>query len=82
MPIYEFKCLDCNSCVELLIMNSDETVEMKCQQCNSTEMERIMSRASFAVRGGGCASNANQFGSQTRTCSAGSCTTYNLPGPD
>ncbi|MBA3029837.1 MAG: zinc ribbon domain-containing protein, partial [Desulfobacteraceae bacterium] len=30
MPIYEFKCLKCNDCFEILIMGRDETVETKC----------------------------------------------------
>ncbi len=82
MPIYEFRCMTCNACMELLVMGSDENVEMQCRECKGHELERIMSRTTHNIRGGGCSSGENQFGSQTRSCSSGSCTTYNLPGPD
>jgi putative FmdB family regulatory protein len=79
MPIYEFKCLNCQECIELLIVNRQETVEMKCPKCSSPDLERILSCSSYTMRGG---SNPNQgVGTKTRTCSGGSCTTYDIPGP-
>ena len=78
MPIYEFRCLKCNHCLEILVMNKDEQVEMKCSQCGSSELERIMSSTNYAMGGGGAAKDAAS--TQTRTCSSGSCTTWNLPG--
>jgi putative FmdB family regulatory protein len=78
MPIYEFRCMKCNACFELLMMNRDETVETRCPECQSEEFERIMSASRYSVSGGGEASEAV---SRTRNCPGGSCTTYDLPGP-
>ena len=78
MPIYEFRCLQCNDCFELLIMKTDETVETKCPHCGSEEFERIMSTTNHSIGAG-----SDRLGptSQTRTCATGSCTTYDIPGP-
>lgn len=77
MPIYEFKCLKCENFIELLLMKADEEVELKCPECNSRELERVLSSTNYAMGGPG----KNQgVSSQTKTCSGGSCTTWNLPG--
>ena len=78
MPIYEFRCMKCNDCFELLIMGSDDTVETKCPHCGSEEFEKIMSTTNHSV---GAGSDSPGPSSQTRTCSGGSCTTYDIPGP-
>ena len=79
MPIYEFKCLKCDEYIELLIMGpNDDHVEMKCSKCGSRDLERILSTTSHSIAAGSEAKS--QAGTQTRTCSGGSCTTWNLPG--
>ena len=79
MPIYEFKCLKCNEYIEILVMGAnDEKVEMKCTKCGSQDLERILSTTSYAMAGGGAAKS--EAAAQTRTCSGGTCTTWNLPG--
>lgn len=78
MPIYEFKCLKCNACFELLVMNRDQTVRTQCPECQSEDFERIMSTSSYAVSGGAGSVGPSR---QTRNCPGGSCTTYDLPGP-
>ncbi len=78
MPIYEFRCLRCNECFELLVMNIQDTVEMCCPACHSEEFERVMSATAHHVAGG---SNSTGISSRTRNCSSGSCTTYDIPGP-
>lgn len=79
MPIYEFKCLKCNDCFEILFTSTQEEVELKCSKCSSLEVERVLSShsavSSTKSSAGGVAS------SQTRSCSSGSCTTYDIPGP-
>jgi putative FmdB family regulatory protein len=79
MPIYEFKCLKCQEYIEILVMGTnDAQVEMKCSKCGSPELERILSAASFNLAlGAGAKTNA---ATQTRSCSSGSCTTWNLSG--
>ena len=79
MPIFEFKCTKCEDLFEILVMKKDEDVEMKCPKCGSEEFERVMSSANYAV-GGGSGAKAG-VSSQTRQCSSGSCTTYDIPGP-
>lgn len=79
MPIYEFKCLKCQEYIEILVMGSDDKdVEMKCTKCGGEELERILSSTNFntAPAGGSKA----QVPSRTRSCSNGSCTTWELPG--
>ena len=77
MPIYEFKCLECENIVEMLLINVNETMEMKCSKCNSKNLERVMSTTNYSVgaSGGNISPKA-----QTRNCSSGSCTTIDLPG--
>jgi putative FmdB family regulatory protein len=77
MPIYEFRCINCNECFEFLVMKSDETVEMKCPHCSSEEFERIMSTSCHSMGSGGGAPGPTVT---NRTCSSGSCSTYELPG--
>ena len=82
MPIYEFKCMDCNEYVELLVMNKQDEVELVCAKCGSENLERILSSTNHTVTGGGHSRPADSGASaQTRTCSSGSCTTYTIPGP-
>lgn len=79
MPIFEFKCMDCEAYVEILVMNKQDEVEMACSKCGSGNLERILSTTSHTVSGGSSAETSAS--SQTRTCSSGSCTTYTIPGP-
>ena len=79
MPIYEFKCLKCEEFIELLLMNKDDEIELQCPSCKSEDLERVLSATSYSMGNG---SQAKQgVTSQTKTCSAGSCTTYDIPGP-
>ena len=79
MPIYEFKCLKCNQFFELLVMTQKEALSMRCPHCQSEDFERMLSVASHVSVGG--TGGAKGVETQTRTCSSGSCTTYNIPGP-
>ncbi len=79
MPIYEFKCLKCEEYIEILVLgNSDDQVEMKCKKCGSEDLERILSTNSYSMAAGG--GNKSAVSTENRTCSGGSCTTWNLPG--
>ena len=78
MPIFEFKCLKCEEYIEILVMGSnDDQVEMKCTKCGCEDLERILSTTSHSIANG---SSGPQASAQTRTCSGGSCTTWDLPG--
>ena len=79
MPIYEFKCLKCQEYFELLVMSQDEELELRCPKCGSEDFERIISTTSHVMgSGSGSSQKANV---KTRTCSTGTCTTYDIPGP-
>jgi len=79
MPIYEFRCLNCQDLFEILVMATDAEMEMRCPKCSGEQIERVLSSAGYQMRSGGGASVAS---TQSRTCSSGSCTTWNLPGSD
>ncbi|MBR9982084.1 MAG: zinc ribbon domain-containing protein [Desulfatitalea sp.] len=80
MPIYEFKCLQCDEYMEILVMGGqDDQKIMKCEKCGGESLERILSSTNFSVAGGGGRA-ADAPAIESRACSSGSCTTWNLPG--
>ena len=79
MPIYEFKCLKCQEYFELLVMSQDEELELRCPKCGSEDFERIISTTSYVMGSGSGSSQKTSV--KTRTCSTGTCTTYDIPGP-
>lgn len=79
MPLYEFRCLNCQELFELLVMGESDQAEMKCPHCDSSNFEKVMSTASYSMSGGRGPGTAARV--QSRTCSGGSCTTYDIPGP-
>ena len=84
MPLYEFKCLKCDDFFELLVLGSDEEKLMRCPKCKSADFERVLSTTNYSVTGGTVSASGDSKGTsaQTRTCSSGSCTTYDIPGPN
>ncbi|MDJ0667170.1 MAG: zinc ribbon domain-containing protein [Desulfobacterales bacterium] len=78
MPIYEFRCLKCQELFEFLAVRRDDTMETKCPHCGAEDFERVMSSSNFAMGAGNSGSGPQK---QTRTCSGGNCTTYEIPGP-
>lgn len=79
MPIYEFRCLKCNDCFEVLVTRSDEEVDMACPKCQSEDFERVMSCTNFQMGAGG-ASGGVGVKTENRECSSGSCTTWEVGG--
>jgi len=77
MPIYEFRCTNCGRIREFLIISSNDTVEIRCDECGSEQMERVVSRTSHFVK----PSSGEGPSVTTRSCSPGSsCATLTLPG--
>jgi putative FmdB family regulatory protein len=79
MPIFEFKCSDCEEFSEFLFMKSGEEQEMKCPKCGSFALERVVSVTNFSMSGSGSGNKA-KVSKQERNCSSGSCSTYTIPG--
>lgn len=79
MPIFEFKCSDCDEFFEILFMSGDSEKEIKCPKCESFAVARVVSATNFAM-GSSSAGKNQPLEKQTRQCSSGSCTTYTVPG--
>jgi len=79
MPIYEFKCLKCNDIFELLLINKSQSLKLQCPTCHSEDLERILSTTGYTI-GSGSGTRTGAI-SQERTCTGGSCATYDIPGP-
>ena len=44
MPIYEYRCLACRRVSEFLILNLSSPFTPVCPRCDSSELERVLSR--------------------------------------
>jgi putative FmdB family regulatory protein len=53
MPLYEYRCQKCGKSFEKLCRMQDADLDLKCPECQSDEVERLLSR--FAA--GGCTSS-------------------------
>jgi len=77
MPIYEFRCLQCGKVFELLKMKKeDESLKMKCPKCSSPDVERVLSTINV-----GTSARGSKAKSTVKSCSSGSCSTIEVPGP-
>ncbi len=79
MPIYEFICQRCRNNFELLAIKKDDTVEIKCPNCGSENIERVMSKINISLSISNSTKN-NQPTVENRTCPSGTCSTITLPG--
>ena len=62
MPIFEYKCGQCNSKFEILHKSSVNQEEVSCPNCNSKENKKLLS--SFSAAG---------FSSSSSGCESGNC---------
>ncbi len=76
MPIYEFRCQACDHVFDLLILGRGE-VELKCPECQSWEIVKLMSPSSHTI---GAATRPKKAGLTSRACGSNSCTTIDVPG--
>ncbi len=77
MPIYEFRCLNCGHIFELLKLKKEtEKVKMKCPKCSSKEVERVLSTINI-----GRSSSGKKTKQMIKSCSSGTCATFEVPGP-
>ena len=54
MPIYEYKCSDCKKIFEERQRITDDNLD-ECKFCKSSNIEKIISKSSFRLKGGGWA---------------------------
>jgi len=81
MPIYEFRCAKCGHIQEFLTTSTTEQLELKCQECQGDELERVLSQVSYAMGSSGSSQGSSCPSATTRNCAPGkSCTTIQLPG--
>lgn len=77
MPIYEFVCQDCRHNIEILAIKKDDTVELKCPECGSESLERVLSTVSINTDG---VQRDQSPVIENKTCSSGNCSSITLPG--
>ncbi len=44
MPIYEYRCQDCQRISDFILLSRDEVFTPVCKRCGSPAMERVLSR--------------------------------------
>ncbi len=79
MPIYEFRCLECNELFEILFTSALDKAEMVCAKCGAKTIERVLSSTNYSMGGSSSASKSGAT-STTKTCGSDSCTTLEIPG--
>jgi putative FmdB family regulatory protein len=52
MPVYEFECVECGAEFETLMRKLPETMELKCPECGSGQLEQKLSRFASVAKGG------------------------------
>ncbi len=62
MPIYEYKCNDCNAAFELLTTTTAEDKKVQCSKCNSENVTKLISAGSSLSGGGGSLNSAGCSG--------------------
>lgn len=79
MPIYEFKCLDCNETFEKLFLKSDEEIDLSCPECTSKSFVRVVSGSNYAM---GAGPGGNKSTMSTKSCGpSNKCMSFDIPDP-
>lgn len=69
MPIFEYKCADCEAVFEIMTLSSGRSKSV-CPQCGSKKMSKLLSSfATYSASGGGA-----------KPCDMGSCDMPQGPG--
>ena len=67
--------------IDILVNNAGIQWREPAEKVKQEDFERVMSTTNFSVPGGGPPGENKGPSVQTRNCSSGSCTTYEVPGP-
>lgn len=78
MPLYDYKCAECETVFEELVRSSSEESELRCPKCGSAAVKRqissfAMGTSSSAERGASSSSISGCSGGSCRSCSSRSC---------
>jgi len=71
MPIYEYRCEDCNTKFEKLIRRASDVPELACPQCGQKHLRQELS--TFAPRSGGSKSAEPRMCPSGGPCNPGMC---------
>lgn len=78
MPIYEFRCVECDNIFEQIFTSSNDNSEIACPLCKSQSFERVVSRSNFTMSVG---EGGKQPKITTKSCGGSNqCMTLDLPG--
>jgi putative FmdB family regulatory protein len=66
MPIFEYRCSECNSKFEILHKTSQKSDDVSCPKCNSSKIKKLISSFSAKIP-------ASASFTYNDTCSDGSC---------
>jgi putative FmdB family regulatory protein len=85
MPIYEYKCTECEHTLEKLQKMSDDPL-VECPECGKASLQKMISAAGFRLKGGGwyetdfkSGSKKNVAESKSKSSSGGGCSSGNCP---
>ena len=70
MPIYEYRCKSCGTVIEVIQKFGDRPLR-KCRTC-SGRLEKLISRTSFQLKGGGWYAHGYHKGGGSKSAGAGS----------
>ncbi|MGE5399542.1 MAG: FmdB family zinc ribbon protein [Ignavibacteriales bacterium] len=80
MPIFEYRCNECNKKFEILHKSSTHQEEVVCPECNSKNNKKLLSSFSASVQGsstasyaGDCSTGSCRFADQAGGCASGMC---------
>jgi putative FmdB family regulatory protein len=55
MPIYEYRCQECKALFEIIATSAEGAQEVRCKQCDSTNVKKTISAGSFRINNGSSA---------------------------
>ena len=71
MPIYDYKCSDCEYETEIIQKFSDEPKTL-CPNCNKNSLQKMVSAPSFRLKGGGWYETDFKTGKKKQLADSGS----------